>query len=233
MGGKHTPNEMSSALGDRRFNDHNATRGRAPPKPAPLPVVFQEEPPCRRSWITRYTPPMPSTFLPLLLYSALALATPLVYTYVEYDLTDTVTRGVVIGASAVIALALLASRTAPALFNIALFFHVGIETHVIDTTLTFAYADDTEQAHMVLAVVSAVVIAAHLIPFLVSDNFFVLTFFAYVGIVVNTAIAIFLLPSELLMISSSATALLAAVLLVAKLECKVCIFSLLRSAICG
>lgn len=147
-------------------------------------------------------------FLATLLLSSLALAIPLIWTYGEIDYSDDTSRGLTIGVSGVAATLLGMTRSSITMFNVVLFFHIGIEVGVLDTAITFANQDGVSDVDMGLAITAAIIIILHLIPFLLSDNFMALAILGSAGLVINTATTVFLDAASTLLASTSAAVLL-------------------------
>jgi hypothetical protein len=202
---------MTSSLGyTAKVNQTDATRKpQTPVVPAPAPVEHtMTMPTCRTI----------KGFLPTLAYSALAIMAPLLLFIVGgYDFTDDVTRGMTIGLSALAAGIIIYADNCIVWYNIALFFHTGLEVYIIKEGLDYASHDDTSDAGMALSLAGSIVIIVHLIPFFLVDSKGLLTLLAAAGVVVNTAMFVFVKPGEetkLLLTSASAVALLAITLLV-------------------
>ena len=217
------------SLGYRRGNDHIAERTAAP-KPIALRV---EDPPCaapsKLSCTTMHTT---KGFLPTLTFAAAAALVPLLLHYMEYDFADNAVRGTAIGLSATTALAMVVANDCAVWYNMALFFHTGLEATIVDLTFTYAYEDGRAEEFMALALTGGVVVIVHLIPFFLSNNACLLTLLAMAGLVVNTAIVVFLEPSLLLLAGASSAALLGITLVVIATQCvEASMLSLLRKAI--
>jgi hypothetical protein len=161
---------------------------------------------------------MPAGVLVTLLYCGLALSLPILYFYsdsiplennVVTEPTDE-TKVVVIGLSAVVGLFLLISVEVKMLFNMILFFHVGLEAYVLDKLMSFADEDTTSDEDMAIAYVTFGVIIVHLIPFFVVNKTSFLSILAFVGVVVNstTTILVDTLVPHTLLVGLSSSALL-------------------------
>ena len=174
---------------------------------APPPVSITKR---MTSWI----PFAPQGLFAILLYSSLAITVPVLHDYLTIDYTTDLSRGVVIGIAAATALLVPLASDACTLYNILLFFHIGNEVIIVDKSLAFAMNTANATADIALAYTGAIVVILHLIPFLILDIPLVLIILAMAGVVVNVAIAVYLVPSQLLLIGFSATALLTATILV-------------------
>lgn len=200
-----------TSLGFRPGNDHIAERPRAP-----RPVVLTVEEPAPRSMMTKLKEVpcftcmlgVPRGFLPTLLFSAIAFLVPYFYLFDTFTLTDNDARVGVLVTAAVAATGAVYANDCCCWYNMGLLFHTAVETKVLDVAFTFAYADDTEDKHMALAIVAAIVIIAHLLPFFLTDRIMLLSALAYAGVLVNTAVTLYLDTSLLLLSFASAMALL-------------------------
>ena len=165
---------------------------------------------------------MPKGLLPTILYSLLFLAVPLLWLYQPANLDDgsaTSTRALAIASAVVGGLAIVAANDCVAWFNKALIYHVGIEAHVLDRLYAFA-ADETRALWQVsLAWIALVIIVAHLLPFLLTDRLGVLAFLAYVGMVLNATVAVFVLYDDFLLVALSSGMLLGTTILIAGIDC--------------
>lgn len=183
--------------------------------------------PCKASM------PVPRGLVPILFYMAFAFAVPTVYLYAEdIDYSDDGVRGGVIGLSAFAAILMVYSNCCCCWYNMLLAFHTALEVKVIDTALTYAYADGTSDAHMALNIVGAVVVIVHLVPFYVYDGLKLLTLLATAGVVVNTSILVFLDPSLLMVfVFASSLALLADTMIIAGVcELRTSLLSIVKDA---
>lgn len=169
-------------------------------------------------------------FVPLMVHSCIFLAAPLVYNsgatcfpssawanqtqpiamhdYVTYNYSNSLTQAVVIVASALYAHFIISANDCRTWFNTVLFFHIGTEVKVVDTLLTYTREPSISSAYSALTIVALVVIVTHLVIFLVSDMRHLLSFVAFVGVVVNTASLVFLDPSQLLLVGLSSSMVL-------------------------
>ena len=219
---------MSSSLG-YRFNQD------APPAKPKVREV-EPEPATTRTFLplpSLQRPKMlngmhlPRGFIPLLLSSALFVTLPLVYEYVSIDYTSDVTKGVTIGLAAVSAIALSMVRDAATLYNLAYFFHIGVEVKVLD--ILYAYAQNADTTGMALAWTAFGVIALHLVPFLITDRAMLLGVLAFVGVILNAAVLVYLDTARLLLVGFSSAVLLGVTILVPGKLCDCsCMMSQLR-----
>jgi len=176
---------------------------------------------------------VPKGVAPVFLYATLALLLPLLSHYVTYDFDDDMTRaGIIVAGVAAPAIIILANDCV-AWFNMALFFHIGIEVGVMDTLATFALRDNStasgelpEDHEKVFSWIAFATIALHLLPPLLADNAMLLTMVAAVGIPVNVISLLYLDTDSLLLVSFSAGVYLGVVLLIA---CSNCVRTSLRS----
>lgn len=154
---------------------------------------------------------MPRGLLPILLYGAFAAAVPTLYLYADPDYTKDEVKIASIVASGVAALILITANCCCCWYNIMLFFHTALEVWVIDQTVTFANAATTSDRDMALAIAAAIVIGVHLLPFFLIDNVMLLGLLAMAGMVVNTAVLVYIpgQTANLLLVFGSASALLA------------------------
>lgn len=203
---------MSSSLG---FN----TRGEMRPRtPAPVRTVdvVPETAPTSSSMCS-----VPRGFLPLVAYSGLAAVLPLLLLFANYDFGDDMMRGGFIGAAAVAAGVIAVADDCCVYYNMALFFHAGVEAKIVEQAILFGQRDeassgeaDVSTTSEVLSYVGAGVILAHMLPFFLLDNKHLLKLTAFVGIPVNAAVAVYAAPEDLLLVLASASALLAIVIIV-------------------
>lgn len=218
---------MSSSLGFRRGCDHIADSHPTVRKVAPVPAAAPVPKSSRFAYLlptTMPTMPTPSCgvfkgFVPTLLFAALAGAVPILLDYVDYDFSDNVTRGVTIGLSAAAAVSIVYANDCVTWYNMALFFHTGVEVQVVHTAIAYARADTTTDEAMALAIAGAAVVIVHLLPFYLVSRAGLLSFLAAAGVAVNTSIVVFLYDlsasaTPLLLVGASSLALLAITLLV-------------------
>jgi hypothetical protein len=158
--------------------------------------------------------PIPRGFIPTTVYSLAALAVPLLFFFASFDYGSDEVVGAVIAVSAVGGLIVVFANDCCCWYNMMLFFHIGVEAKVIDLALTHSNAADVSERNQTLSMVSAIVIIAHLIPFLVSDRTMLLVFLAYVGVIVNTSTIVYLAPEHLLLVAASSLALLATTMII-------------------
>ena len=170
--------------------------------------------------------------LPVTLYSLVFLAFPLLDFYADIDYDDTTVRVLVIASSFLAATLVLLANDCVAWFNMALFFHVGVEATVLDKLATYAQASTTDTTGTALAWVAAAVILVHLVPFFLVDHAGVMTLLAFAGTIVNTSALVFVEPGMLLLVGFSSVILLGLVLLIASIECvRTSMLSQLRQAV--
>ena len=175
---------------------------------------------------------VPRGLVPTLSYSLLAFLVPFLFMYMDYDFTTDAAKGVTIGLSAIAALVMVLANDCCCWYNMMLAFHTALEVKVIDTTLTFAYASGTSDGNMALAIVGAVVVIVHLVPFYVSDRLMLLGTLAFAGVIVNTTLLVFLDSSMLLLVVASSLALLAITMIISGVcEIKTSLLSLIRESI--
>ena len=96
-------------------------------------------------------------FLPTLLFAALAASVPVTLYYMDYDFDDNVVRGTCIGISAAVALGIVFANDCATWYNMVLFFHTGLEVQIVDLAFTYAYAEDTLDKFMPLALTVIVI----------------------------------------------------------------------------
>lgn len=200
-----------SSLGFRARCDHNAERVPASATisiaPAPLPA------PTPRRILPALSMSVPRGFLPLLFYAASAMLFPLIYFYVSLDFSDDVVRALAIGASGVLGLMLVLANDCCTWYNMALFFHTGIEVVVLDQTMDYIDLSTTSDTGKVLAWIGFATVIVHLIPFFVIDRPRLLTLLALVGVPVNAALTVYTqpltaLPVYYVLVTLSSTGLL-------------------------
>ena len=110
-------------------------------------------------------------------------------------------------------------------------FHIGVEVRVVEKTLAYAYEDSTSDEYMAWALVAAVVIIAHLVPFLLTDRLTLLVLLGYIGLIVNIVTVVYLFPKMLLVVTGSSIALLSTTMLICGVcEVKTSMLSLLMKA---
>ena len=223
-----------TSLGFRRDADHIAER--MPPRlPRSLPTSTTEssEPSARKLFAPalRRTG-VPRGLIPTVLYSAVTLVVPLLFLYMSYDFTTTTMRVATISTAAVGGLVVVLANDCCCWYNMMLAFHTALEVKVVETALVFAYAADTSDTDMALALTGAIVVVVHLLPFYLSDALMLLSLLAYVGVVVNASILVYLDPEYLLVVGASSLALLAVTMIVAGIcEIKTSLLSLVRDSI--
>ena len=145
----------------------------------------------------------------VLLYSSILLAAPVCLHHVSaIDFSSNVTRGLLIGGSAILSLTITHGGNFKAWFTMALLFHIGVESIVLRDTIDFAMDGSNSTQDVVLASVGAGVIGLHLLPFLLIDWSPLLVVLAMAGVVVNTSVCLFLSVGNLLLLLSSSISLL-------------------------
>lgn len=198
-------------------------RGLPQSAPAPAP---------QKSMIPSMVMGVPRGLVPTLTYSVLAFLVPFLFLYMDYDFTTDTARGVTISLSAIAAFVMVLANDCCCWYNMMLAFHTALEIKVIDKALTFAYADGTSDGDMALAITGAIVVIVHLAPFYVSDRLPLLGLLAFAGVIVNTAILVFLDSTMLLLVGASALALLAITMIISGVcEIKTSLLSLIRESV--
>jgi hypothetical protein len=146
---------------------------------------------------TKLSCAFPTGPLVTLLFSAAICAGPLVYLYttsMTSDYSADNTRAIAASVTFVSALLVFFSLKAETLFNLSLFLHIGFEVFLVDKV--FEVARNTSDTTLeVMSYVGGSVIIVHLLPFLLYNGPRTLTFFAFVGIPVNTLLILFSVPS--------------------------------------
>ena len=218
------------SLGFRRDADHIAERApvrvpRGLPQSTPAPAP-------KKSMVPSMVMGVPRGLVPTLAYSVLAFLVPFLFLYMDYDFTTDTAKGVTIGLSVIAAFVMVLANDCCCWYNMMLAFHTALEIKVIDKTLTFAYADNTSDGDMALAITGAVIVIVHLIPFYVSDRLTLLSVLAFAGVIVNTVILVYLDSASLLLVGASALALLAVTMIISGVcEIKTSLLSLIRDSI--
>jgi hypothetical protein len=190
---------------------------------------------------------VPKGFAPTLLFSAFFLSLPIVYFYECQERTFEIGSGeldtcfnsdwdkaLTVVLSFLAALCITIANDCVAWFNMMLFFHIGVEVYVLDKL--YAFADDPARTDvgMVFAWVGFGTVIVHLIPFLIADHAKLLIFLAFVGMWVNTWIAVFMDTGFILITGLSSGMLLLATLLIACIDCvKTSMLSQLRACMMG
>lgn len=203
---------MSSSLGSI-----SQCHSKGKTQPTPLPILAPPPATAPPASSARCAFFVPKGFVPTLGAAAIAALLPLLLIYVDFDFDDMLTRGLTIGFTALGALAVYLANDCATWYNMVLFFHIGAEVQVIDKSL--AFADTASNTDMILAIVGASVVIAHLVPFLVVDHTPLLTLLAGAGVVVNTALLVYIDPSLLLLMIGSSNMLLILVLLAGSTGC--------------
>lgn len=130
-----------------------------------------------------------------------AVTLPIVYYYVDVDYSSDAARATTIGLSGLAtALVFLKGDCFTTMYNVQLGFYTGVEVKVIDTAIAYAMQSSTPTEQVWLSAVAASVIAIHLIPFYTLNNPFLVTSLAAIGVVLNTAVVVFL-DSTLLVVA--------------------------------
>jgi hypothetical protein len=169
-------------------------------------------------------------FFPLFLFSAFSVAGPLLSFYLE-DVERTYVQHKIftIGLASLAAILFVVANDCIVWFNMAYFFHIGIEVRVLDLAIRYAMDDGTPTEGVVLGWVAIGATLLHLIPPLVFDHPLLLTLVAFAGVPVNASLLAFVETSSLpffvaadsimLLAIYSSLVFLAAVLLIACAEC--------------
>lgn len=219
-----------TSLGFRPRIEHTAQIHYHPRRPAPVAQAETCATPSRRRW--RCNLYVARGLLPVLIYSAVAFSIPTLIEYVDYDFSDRNTRIGTVAVAAAAATVMLAANCCACWYNMALFFHIALEARVIETLFDFAYASDTSDVDMAWSVAAIAIVILHLVPFLLLDRVVLLTALAYAGVVVNSAVLVFLDPGRLLLVGASSIALLATTMIVAGVcEVHTSLFAILRKAV--
>lgn len=192
------------SLGFRRGNDHIAERM------PPARQVIAALPAPSIGHVPAGSCPTPKGLIPTMFYGGLFLLLPIIFEYATIDYTETHVRVLTILTSAAVATAAVYADDCIAWYNMILGLHIGLEVSVIKVAFDFynetsAGSVDSERA---LALVTAVVIIVHLLPFLLCDNGRLLTFLAWVGVVVNAAFLVYNDDRNLLIVGATSVGLL-------------------------
>lgn len=217
------------SLGFRKGHDHIAERAFGPRS---VPALPEDAKTSKATALPSMACkcPIPRGFLPTLVYSSLAAIVPLLWFYMTYDYTDTMVQGGVIALAAVAGLVVVLANDCCCWYNMALFFHAGVEVKVIDTALAFSYS--ATGADKTWSMVAAITIIVHLVPFLVTDRTLLLSFLAYAGVVVNACTLVYLDSSLLLLVGASSLSLLSSTMVIGGIcEIRTSMLSLLQDAI--
>lgn len=161
-------------------------------------------------------------FLPLLLLSCFSCAAPLLTFYGDPNgsITYVQHKFYTIGLATVAAVLFVLANDCIVWFNMAYFFHIGIEVRVLDLAIQYAMANGTPTEGVVLAWTAIGVVLIHLTPFLVLDHPLLLTVVAFAGVPVNAALLAFVDMGDLMLLAIySSIVFLGAVLLIACAEC--------------
>lgn len=221
------------SLGFRRGHDHNASRRPVAPTHTPLPMTSSSSSDAdpKRSLVCHL--PVPRGFVPTLTYSLYALAIPILWFFVDPpDYTDNAIIGVTIGVSALTAFVVTLANDCCCWYNMMLFFHIGIESKVVDTALAYATAGTTSDHATALAITGVSVIILHLVPFLLLDSTMIMSLLAFAGVVVNTAVVVYTDSSLLLLVLASSSALLASTMIIGGVcEIRTSMLSLIKDAV--
>lgn len=203
------------SLGYRRGHDHIASRRPIAATQPPLPTTTTD---ARRDTLLGTVScrlPVPRGLIPTTVYSLFALAIPLLWFFMDApDYTDNAVIGAVVGGSALAGLVVVLANDCCCWYNMMFFFHVGIEAKVVDAALSYANASTTDSTGQTLATLAAVVVIVHLVPFLLTDHIMLLSFLAYVGVVVNVATVVYVDTTLLLIVLSSSLALLSTTMII-------------------
>ena len=203
--------------------------GKPPAKPATLPAPATAP---AAPLSARYGLAVPRGLLPTLVYAGLAFVVPFLTFYGTFDFSSAGTQAATVALSAVAALVVLYANCCTCWFNMMLFFHIALEVRVVDVALTFAYAEGTSANAAALAITGAVVVIAHLVPFLLVDRVAPLSVLAAAGVVVNSALLVYITAQPPLLVGASATALLAFTLVIGGVcEVRTSLLTLLLEAV--
>ena len=221
------------SLGYRRGHDHIAARRPVTATQAPLPMTQTDTQPSTLRSALACRLPVPRGLIPTAVYSLFALAIPLLWFFMESpDYTDNGVRGTIIGGSALAGLIVILANDCCCWYNMMLFFHIGIEAKVVDAALKYSELDTTDSTGQALAITTAIVIIVHLVPFLLTDRIMLLSFLAYVGVVVNVATVVYVDTSLILIVLSSTLALLSTTMIIGGIcEIRTSMLSLIMDSI--
>lgn len=181
-----------------------------PTTPLPAPAAAPTPPATLLGRVTSRVY-VPKGVLPMLIFALIGGALPLLSFYVDFEESDLV-KGLTIATAAVVPALVVLANTCQAWSNIILFFHTGIEVKVIDVALTYAMGTDVDPTGSILAYVGATIIIVHLLPFYLLDNSWFLMLLAYAGVVVNSALCVFIASDLLLLVAFSCLVFLITVL---------------------
>lgn len=134
---------------------------------------------------------VPKGFVPLLLMSALFLVPPVVDGFASIDYGSDTSKLLAVGYASTLATVVVMANECSAWFNFALFFHIGLETRVLELLATYAQAATTTDTDMALAWTAFVVIIVHLLPFVLMDHAYLLALLAFAGVVINAVVVIY------------------------------------------
>ena len=175
---------------------------------------------------------VPRGLIPTLTYTLFAFLAPFLFLYMDYDFTTDTAKGATIGLSAIAAIVMVLANDCCCWYNMMLAFHTALEVKVLDTSFTFAYASGTSDGSMALAIVGAIIVIVHLIPFYVTDHLMLLGVLAFAGVIVNATILVFLDSSMLLLVGASSLALLSTTMIISGVcEIKTSLLSLIRESV--
>lgn len=190
----------------RPYKDWNIKRPEVEPESAPTDVTLS-----LMCGLPRMNVCNPKGFLPFLVYVCAIGALPLCYQFGTYDITDNMDRGIIIGVSAAACVVLMLAKAVhqAVWYNMALFYHIGIEAYAVKLLLD-NYEASVPETEQVLSLIAVCVIIAHLVPFLLVDRASVLSLLATAGVLVNVSAFVFVEGGDSLdLIAPSALNLLA------------------------
>lgn len=181
----------------------------------------------------KVTCPVPQGLLMTMIFFVGALGLPLMFFYGEPDYTEEWTPPFVIGLSALYSVLLLVlSSNMTMFYNTVLGLYTGIEVKVVDTALTYASQDTTSDTNMAWALIGGGIVVLHMIPFYLTERGILVTTLAAVGLVVNTAICVYIDDTLTLQAFTSGAAFLLTALCIIGMHCVECsMLTLFRNAV--
>jgi hypothetical protein len=151
--------------------------------------------------------------------ACLAATVPAVSLYIDLDYSDTLTRGLIAGASGVLATAVLLANNCAVWYNMVLFYHTAVEVRVLDVVITYALQEEQSMPAAALAWTGASIVVIHLLPFFVIDMRRLLILLAWAGVIVNSTLVVYIDASLTVLTLSSALAFLLVTLFTFGSEC--------------
>jgi hypothetical protein len=221
-----------SGLGLVKGADQTQPRGKAAPRaasasstpPSVLASTIVDSSACK--------PGVARGLLPTLLYSSFTLIIPLLFLFVDYDYSAPIAKAGAILVSCIAALSTVYANDCCCWYNMILFFHTALEVAVIDEGIKFASSASTTVLEMSLTITAITIVILHLVPFFVTSRVMLLGSLAFVGVIANTTVLVFLAPELLLLVGFSSCTLLATVIILGGIcEVDISLFSLIRKAI--